>query len=59
MKTEGTTMDFKNRCKVAADRLPDSEYKMMLTTLLNEMLEEIERLRPATYRRVPVRTSTC
>ena len=24
-----------------------------------EQVEEIERLRPATYRRVPVRTSTC
>ena len=40
-------MTLQDRCKLATDCLPDAEYRVMLTALHKELLDEIERLKAA------------
>jgi hypothetical protein len=40
-------MTLQDRCKLATDCLPDAEYRVMLTALHKELLDEIGRLKAA------------
>ena len=40
-------MTLQDRCKLATACLPDAEYRVMLTALHKELLDEIERLKAA------------
>ena len=43
-------MTFSERCKLAADCLPEAPYRAMLAELHQEMLAEIKQLREALHR---------
>ena len=40
-------MTLQDRCKLATDCLPDADYRVMLTALHKELLDEIGRLKAA------------